>query len=77
MPPADEESGFPGSQPGLKRNTSKQKREEVQATELFERARKVQQGRERDRMMQSVINRFPHTDAAIRAMRELDPIEKN
>lgn len=57
--------------------TALQKREEVQATELFERARKVPQGRERDRMMQSVINRFPHTDAAIRAMRELDPIEKN
>ena len=57
--------------------TALQEREEVEATELFERAREVPKGRERDRMMLSVINRFPHTDASIRAMQELDPIEKN
>ena len=54
-----------------------QEREEVQATELLERASEIPKGRERDRMMLSVINRFPHTDASIRAMQELDPIEKN
>ena len=54
-----------------------QEREEVQATELLERASEVPNGRDRDRMMMSVINRFPHTDASIRAMQELDPIEKN
>ena len=57
--------------------TALQEREEEEATELFERARNVQEGRERDRMMMSVINKFPHTDASIRAMQELDPIEKN
>jgi len=54
-----------------------QDREEAQATELLERASELPKGRERDRMMLSVINRFPHTDASIRAMQELDPIEKN
>ena len=57
--------------------TALQEREEEEATELFERARNVQEGRERDRMMMSVINKFPHTDTSIRAMQELDPIEKN
>ena len=57
--------------------TALQEREEVEAAELFERAREVPQGRDRDRMMLSVINKFPHTDASIRAMQELDPIEKN
>ncbi len=54
-----------------------QKREEAQASELFERARNVPNGRERDRMMMSVVSKFPHTDASIRAMQELNPIEKN
>ncbi|MEJ7591372.1 MAG: hypothetical protein WKF77_07475 [Planctomycetaceae bacterium] len=57
--------------------TALQEREEVQATELLERARNVPNGRDRDRMMMSVITKFPHTDASIRAMQELDPIEKN
>ncbi len=57
--------------------TALQEREEVQATELFERARNVPTGRERDRMMMSIITKFPHTDASIRAMQELNAIEKN
>ena len=57
--------------------TALQDREELEATELYKSARNVQKGRERDRMMMSVINKFPHTDASIRAMQELDPIEKN
>ncbi|MBC7965037.1 MAG: hypothetical protein H7Z17_03845 [Fuerstia sp.] len=57
--------------------TALQEREEVQASELFERARIIPTGRERDRMMLSVITKFPHTDASIRAMQELNPIDKN
>lgn len=56
--------------------TALQEREEDQATELFDRASDLPGGRERDRMMMSVITKFPHTDASIRAMQELDPTEK-
>lgn len=56
--------------------TALQAREEVQATKIFERARDVPPSPERDRMMTSVITTFPHTDASILAMQELDPIGK-
>ena len=56
--------------------TALQAREEVQATKIFERARDVPPSPERDRMMTSVITTFPHTDASILAMQELDPVGK-
>ena len=57
--------------------TATQAREEVEATAILDRGMLMEQGRDRDRVMNSVISRFPHTDASIRAMQELDPPAKN
>lgn len=54
-----------------------QAREEVEATAILDRGMVMQPGRDRDRVMNSVISRFPHTDASIRAMQELAPPAKN
>ena len=53
-----------------------QDREESQASELYRDAFKLEKNRTRDRKMMLVITRFPHTDASILAMQELDPTEK-
>jgi hypothetical protein len=53
-----------------------QEREESQAGELFRDAFKLEKSPARDRKMMLVITRFPHTDASIQAMQELDPTEK-
>lgn len=57
--------------------TATQAREEVEATAILDRGIQMAQSRDRDRVMMSIISRFPHTDASIRAMQELDPPGKN
>lgn len=56
--------------------TAIQEREEAEAEKLFDAAFKLGKSPERDRKMMSIIIRFPHTDTSIRAMQELDPVEK-
>lgn len=53
-----------------------QTREEAQATELYDAAFKLPKGGDRTGKMMTVVNRYPHTDASIRAMQELDPVAK-
>ena len=57
--------------------TSLQEREEAEATKLLERAMQMVPGVKRDQALRSVIGTFPHTDASIRAMQEVEGIDKN
>ncbi len=51
--------------------TALQEREELRASELLESALVMVQGTERDEKMRNIILKYPHTDAALRAMQEL------
>lgn len=53
-----------------------QEREESQAGKMFHDAFRMEKSPSRDRKMMLIITRFPHTDASIQAMQELDPTEK-
>lgn len=57
--------------------TATQAREEAEATAILDRGLVMAQGLDRDRVMNSIISRFPHTDASIRAMQELAPPAKS
>lgn len=53
--------------------TELQEREERQASAMLEKALPLDPGKNRDQMMARIILQFPHTDASLRAMQELQP----
>jgi hypothetical protein len=52
--------------------TQLQEREEGKATDLLDKAAAMKAGVRRDEEMRAIVRDFPHTDAAIRAMQELE-----
>lgn len=60
----------------LKQLVSLQEREEKEATKKLDKARELPPGISKDQQMRSIIGTFPHTDAAIRAMQELEGDDK-
>ena len=56
--------------------TKLQKQEDVEATKLLEQALQMTSKVKRDQALSSIIGTFPHTDAAIRAMQEVEGVVK-
>jgi methionine salvage enolase-phosphatase E1 len=56
---------------------SLQEREESDASERVEQSLKLSAGQERDERFREIISKYPHTDAALRAMQELQGSDKN
>lgn len=54
-----------------------QAREESQASERVEQSLKLPLGKERDDRFREIISKYPHTDAALRAMQELQGSDKS
>ena len=54
-----------------------QEREESDASERVEQSLKLSAGQERDERFREIISKYPHTDAALRAMQELQGSDKN
>lgn len=57
--------------------TRLQEREEKQASQMLERALPMSAGTARDQQMAKIILQFPHTDASLRAMQELEAEPKS